>query len=107
MPEIDYDVALDDAELEWMRVRLTTVRGRVVTYTVQYETTIDDRRAPVVRFDNAHGFPHRDLLNRHGRIIDKRPIPGHPSPEAALAQGEFEIRSNWPRYRAAFFGETA
>ena len=44
MPEIDYDVALDDAEFEWMRVRLTTVHGRVVIYTVQYETTIDGRR---------------------------------------------------------------
>jgi len=105
MPEIEFDVVLDNAELEWMRMRLTTVRGRVVTYTVQYETTLDGQRVPVVRFDNAHGFPHRDLLNRSGRIIEKRPIPGNLSPEAALAQGEIEIRRNWPRYRAAFFGD--
>jgi hypothetical protein len=107
MPEIEFAVPLDNAEFEWMRMRLTTVRGRVVTYTVQYETTLGDQRVPVVRFDNAHGFPHRDLLDRTGRIIEKRPIPGNPSPALALAQGELEIRTNSPRYRAAFFGEEA
>jgi hypothetical protein len=98
MPEITYELALDDARADWLRARFTTV---------QYETTISGLRMPVVRFDNAHGFAHRDLLDRNGRIIEKRPIPGNPSPDMALAQGEREIRRNWPRYRAAFFGDEA
>jgi hypothetical protein len=107
MPEITYELALDDARADWLRARFTTVRGRVVVDTVQYETTISGLRMPVMRFDNGHGFAHRDLLDRNGRIIEKRPIPGKPSPDMALAQGEREIRRNWPRYRAAFFGDEA
>ena len=107
MPEIDYEAALDATREEWIRVRFTTVGGRVVTYTVQYETTVDGLRVPVVRFDNAHGFPHRDLLDRNGRVIEKRAIAGNPDPGEALTQGQRDIRTNWRRYRAAFFGEHA
>ena len=107
MPEIDFEQPLDATLEEWLRMRFTTVGGRVVTYTVQYETTVGGKRAPVVRFDNAHGFPHRDRLDRLGRVIEKRIIPGNPAPGEALTQGQLDIRTNWRRYRAAFFGEEA
>lgn len=107
MPETEFKAPLDDAELEWIRVRLSTVGGRVMTYVVQYETTIGGQRVPVVRFDNAHGFPHRDLLDRQGRVIDKRPIAGNPTPGAALNVGQQDIQTHWQRYRAAFFGDMA
>ncbi len=94
MPEIDYEAPLDDAEQEWIRVRFSTLGGRVTTYAVQYETSIAGRRIPVVRFDNAHGFPHRDLLDRNGRAVEKRPIAGKPTPGAALKQGQQDIQTN-------------
>lgn len=72
MPEIDSEVPIDDAYLEWMRVRFATVGGRVTPSRVQNETGLDGRRVPVARFDNAHGFARRDLLDVHGRTIDKR-----------------------------------
>lgn len=107
MPEIDFEQPLDDALEEWLRMRFTTVGGRVVTYTVQYETTVNGLRAAVMRFDNAHGFPHRDRLDRHGRVTEKRVIPGNPEPGEALTQGQRDIRINWQQYRAAYFGEEA
>lgn len=107
MPEVDYELALDATQEEWMRMRFTTVGGRVVTYTVQYETTVGGMRVAVVRFDNAHGFPHRDRLDQNGRVIEKRAIAGNPEPSAALNQGQWDIRTNWRRYRAEFFGEGA
>lgn len=105
MPEIAFEFALDAARADWLRARFTTDRGRVVVYTVQYESTIGGLRTPVVRFDNAHGFPHRDLLDRNGRVIEKRAIVGNPDPGTALTQAQQDIRTNWRRYRAAFFGE--
>lgn len=98
MPEIDYEVQLDDAGLEWLRVRITTTGGQVMTFAVQYETTIDEHWAPVVRYDNAHGFAHRDVIDIQGRVV-KEPLVGFPTPKIALDIGDRDIRANWRRYR--------
>jgi hypothetical protein len=105
MPQIEYEVALDATALEWMRVRFTTVRGHLTTFAIQYETTDHGKRVPVVRYDNAHGFAHRDVLDRRGQVIDKRPIVGSPEPSIALNLGKQDIQENWERYRHAFFGD--
>jgi hypothetical protein len=85
-----------------MRVRFATLAGKVVTFTVQYETTIADVRVPVVRYDNAHGFPHRDELNRRGLIRRKTEMAGNPDAGTALTIGQRDIQENWQRYRRAF-----
>lgn len=105
MPTIEYESPLDHTGMEWFRFRVSTLRGRVVTFTVQYETTVNDRRLPVVRFDNAHGFAHRDTLNRRGEVIAKTRLAGEPPPEVAAMIGKRDIEANWHRYRDAFFGE--
>jgi hypothetical protein len=38
-------------------------RGKIVFFRVQYETKINQIWYPVVRYNTAHGFAHRDLLN--------------------------------------------
>ena len=77
----------------------------MTTFTIQYETTDGENRLPVVRYDDAHGFPHRDLLDRHGRIIAKAPLVGAPTPKEALHIGERDILANWQHYRQRFFGD--
>ena len=105
MPRIEYDDAIDDHAQEWLRVRVDTKGGRVEHFTVQYETTIAGKRTPVARFDNAHGYAHRDLLDRRGRVIDKQPLPGNPPFNQALQIGRQDLLANWRRYRADFLGE--
>lgn len=105
MPLIEYEVALDETALEWMRVRFTTVRGQMTTFAIQYETTDHGKRVPVVRYDNAHGFAHRDLLDRRGQIVEKTPVAGASAPDIALNVGKQDIQENWERYRRAFFGD--
>jgi hypothetical protein len=102
MPSKEFDVQLDEHGLEWLRIRFTTVGGQVVIFAVQYETTIREVRMPVVRYDNAHGFAHRDLLDRRGAVIDKRRLPESLRPALALAVREQDIRTNWRRYRENF-----
>jgi hypothetical protein len=43
----------------------------IVAYTVQLEVAHEGRFYPAVRFDAAHGHPHRDTLDWEGRVIDK------------------------------------
>ncbi|MDP9364859.1 MAG: hypothetical protein M3Q10_11665 [Chloroflexota bacterium] len=105
MPYLEYEVELDDEAREWLRLRITTEGADVTAFTAQYETTIGGERTPVVRYDNAHGYAHRDVLDRRGRVIDKRPVPGNPTLKEALEIGRMDLRNNWPHYRAAFFGD--
>jgi hypothetical protein len=56
----------------------------------------------VARYDGAHGFAHRDLLDREGRVVDKRAIPGGPTYGEALQIGRQDFTANWRRYRDAF-----
>lgn len=79
--------------------------GDVVAFTIQYETTIDERSVPVVLYDSAHGTPHRDVLDRRGNVIDRTWFPGRSNKEA-LQLGDADLRTNWQRYKAAFM-ETA
>ncbi len=39
----------------------------VLGFVVQYETKLEGKWLPVVRYDTQHGFAHRDLLDRRGR----------------------------------------
>lgn len=107
MPEIEYELQLDGHGLDWYRFRIVTDRGHVVLFTTQYETTIDGRRVAVVRYDNAHGFAHRDKLNRRGEVIEKSPFAAELTPAQALNIGIRDIRANWRKYRKEFLGESS
>ena len=105
MPIKDYLRPLNESELEWLCVRIATEKGKVTAFTVQYETTIHGERVPVVRFDTAHGFPHRDVLDRRGRVVDKVRLASQPNLGAALTYALKPIQDSGPRYRRAFFQE--
>lgn len=102
MPEKAYVFALDAAGLNYGRVRLMTVGGQVITFVVQQETTVDGKGIPVVRYDNHHGFCHRDRMNRRGDVVEKTLIGGSPGDVATL--GVNDIRANWSAYLVQFLG---
>ena len=58
---------------------------------------------PVVRYDTAHGFAHRDLIAPNG-TIDKTPLFLHAFNEA-LDFSEADLRSNWKNYIAQYLKE--
>ena len=70
-------------------------------FTVQYEAVIDGKTYPVVRYDCAHGFAHRDVLDHEGRNVDKWPVGGL-SYKEALQYAIADLRANWRQYRADF-----
>jgi len=61
------------------------IKGRVIDFVVQYETFINKEWFPVVRYDNSHGFAHRDLLSAR----PKTPLPWR----EGLGEGDMEMFS--------------
>jgi hypothetical protein len=84
-----------------IRVRLQIQRGKVERYAVQYEAVIDGKIYPVVRYDSAHGYPHRDLLDWNGNVGEKTWLApmdyGIAATEAIAA-----IDRDWPNLRTEF-----
>ena len=85
-----------------IRVRLNVERGQVTAFTSQLETFVADRGRPVVRYDSAHGQPHRDLLDWDGRVIDKFWLSPTLSNKQAVRFAEQDLSENGAPYREAF-----
>ncbi len=100
MAEIEYDQALGGGN--YLRFRIVTEKPReVADFTVQYEVVIDGKTYPVVRYDCAHGFAHRDTLDHEGHNHDKWPL-GALSYKEALQYAIRDLRANWRQYREDF-----
>lgn len=79
------------------------MKDRIVFFRVQIETLIGDKWMPVVRYDTAHGFVHRDLLDRHGNAT-KTPLFNQDLNDA-LTFAENDLKTNWSFYRERFLEE--
>jgi hypothetical protein len=74
--------------------------GKIMFFRVQYETRIRDVWYPVVRYDTAHGFAHRDLLNSDGSV-EKTPLFNQDYNDA-LTFAESDLKINWEYYKRKF-----
>jgi len=83
-----------------MHLRFVTERGRVVEFAVQYEANVDGVWYRVMRYDSAHGYPHRDVLDPQGNTVQKEPV--NLSYAEAFTFAYDDIEANWPRYREEF-----
>lgn len=85
-----------------IRVRLNIERGQVIAFTLQLETYLEDRWRPVVRYDSAHGHPHRDLLDWDGRVIEKFWLAPTMTNKQVVRYAEQDLSENAAAYRDAF-----
>lgn len=105
MAQIAYVNDLGEDQSDWMRVRMTSIRGQVTEFTVQYETEDVEHRRPVIRYDTAHGFAHADVMNRRGELVAKTPLPADLSFGEALQSAINDVKQNWREHRRRFFEE--
>ena len=96
-----YRFELDLAALNFCDVRVLAEQGHVIDFTVLYLTTIGDVLFPVMRYDTAHGDPHRDTLEWDGHVIDKYWMPRTPR-GVALDEAIREVKSAWESMLADF-----
>jgi hypothetical protein len=76
------------------------VGSRITFFRVQLETYDGEVWWPVVRYDTAHGFSHRDLLSRKG-VEQKTPLFDMDYNDA-LTFAENDLKANWMSYRQRF-----
>ena len=100
MKEISYQIFLNRGELEKLRIRFHTDKGSVLDIVVQYESVINNKWVPIVRYDCAHGFFHRDVLYPGGQK-EKQSI-NITNLENALNYAEQDIKDRWEFYKERY-----
>jgi len=78
-------------------------KGKILFFRVQYETRINDTWYPVVRYDTAHGYAHRDFMSLKGSV-KKTPLFNQDYNDA-LTFAEHDLKSNWEFYKKRFLEE--
>ena len=91
---------LDSEGLERIRMKISVDKGKVVDIMVQYETSIKNKWTPVIRYDCAHGFFHRDVLSPQGDK-EKQTIAIE-NLDHALQYAEQDIKDRWKFYKQRF-----
>lgn len=76
---------------------------QIVEFRIQLEIMVAGYWYAVVRYDTAHGRPHRDILRPNGSQI-KEWLDGDSIAEA-LTFGQKDIMKNWTVYRDRFLKE--
>jgi len=98
MTKVEYVIRL--GEFDRYRHLHIKERDKIAFFRIQYETKVKDKWCPVVRYDTAHGFAHRDLLNSKGEVV-KTPLFNQ-SYNDALTFAESDLKSNWEYYKVRF-----
>ncbi len=92
--------ALDVDGNERMRVRLKIIKGELIDIVFQYESLIEKKWTPIVRYDLAHGFFHRDVL-KPGEEKEKTVIEITGLREASIF-AEQDIKDKWEFYKLRY-----
>jgi hypothetical protein len=77
-----------------------TRKGAVISFSVQLEVIVEGKWRPVIRYNSAHGFAHKDTYNRDGKCT-KTDL--HLYLDEALTIADEDIKNNWETYRDQFF----
>ena len=98
--ETDFIIYLDEAQENRYRHWHIWEEGKITKFRVQYEAFIVGQWYPILRYDIAHGQPHRDILHPDGTQT-KEMYPNYSNAEV-LTIGQRDIIENWPTYRAIY-----
>ncbi|MEA3338825.1 MAG: hypothetical protein U9R15_02560 [Chloroflexota bacterium] len=82
------------------RHRHHTESRPVKEFRIQYEAFIENHWRPIVRYDTAHGRPHKDMMHPDGSET-KEYFFGY-TPGEALTYEERDIKRRWLQYREQY-----
>ena len=83
-----------------LRVRFELEQGQVKKFIAQLECYINGAWCPVVRYDTAHNFAHRDLIHPVGDV-EKSEMAVQDYNEALTFAIE-DLADNWGKYRERY-----
>lgn len=82
----------------------TIDKGKVVSFSVQYEIIHQGQWTPVIRYDTAHGYAHKDIIKPDG--TQDKILIGVADYNEALLFADEDIGRNWTKYRELFLRRT-
>ncbi|GBD98008.1 hypothetical protein BMS3Abin07_00015 [bacterium BMS3Abin07] len=100
MQEIEYLIYLTAESTDRLRVYAQKERTIILEFVVQYEAMISEEWQPIVRYDTAHGFAHRDIMKADGKTI-KQPL-FFETYNLAFTYATIDLKANWKNYREDF-----
>jgi hypothetical protein len=95
--DIEYLLYLMPEETDRLRVEARKDKGEILGFVVQYETLISEAWKPVVRYDTAHGFAHKDIIKASGEVV-KQPV-FFESLNVAFTYATLDLKMNWRQYK--------
>ena len=99
MKEIEFETILDKNGHERLWVRLKIEKGELIDVVYQYETLIENNWTPIVRYDCAHGFFHRDVLKPNGDTEKKEIVIDNLKSASKYAEQDLKDRWEWYKER--------
>ena len=100
MGEKEFESFLDNTGNEILRVRLRNEKGLLIDVVFQYESFIDNKWHPIVRYDCAHGYFHRDTMKPNGNK-EMQAIEIENLKDAAK-YAEQDLRDRWQWYKERY-----
>jgi len=94
---------LDKEGNDRLRIKLGIEKGELINIVIQYESLINNKWTPIVRYDIEHGFFHRDLMTPKGEKI-KTPI-NISDLNYATIYAEQDIKDKWEYYKQKYIKE--
>jgi hypothetical protein len=99
MPTREFRVTLSSDS--HVSIEFLTFKGEVVCFVVRLMTQSENGNVCVARYDTAHGRPHLDKVNKHGRLLQKEWLLGMSFSEA-LCYAISDFRTNYETYISEF-----
>ena len=100
MNEKEFYIYLGNKITDRIRVKFEKEKGMINDLVIQYEALINRKWHPIVRYDCAHGFFHRDLLHPNGEK-EKKEIE-MPDLNTAFAFARQDIEDRWKWYKEQY-----
>jgi hypothetical protein len=97
MQEIEYLFYLTAEATDRLRVTARKDKGEILEFVVQYEALVSEEWRPVVRYDTAHGFAHKDVIRANGEVV-KQPLYFE-TYNLALTYATLDLKMNWRQYK--------
>ena len=97
---ITYFYYLSTEMVDRLRVSALKKKKKILGFTVQYEAKINNKWQPIVRYDTAHGFAHKDIIHSDGKT-EKQPLYFQ-SFNIALTFAIQDLKILWKWYRESY-----
>ena len=79
-----------------LRFKIVTRKGYIIDFLIQLEMFIVEEWKAIVRYDNSHGFPHRDVISPD-KTIEKKELR-LPTLEQAVEFAEQDLTDRFEWY---------